>query len=126
MSKDNQSISVKDLMGKQVIDNKGTLLGVLKDLRLTCGGQDTEAIIELKTGEKTKVPWSDIQSVEDFVLLKSSEKVMEERKPEIMEEPVTEISEPVPAEVKEINCANCGAKIPSRAKFCRQCGKKTE
>jgi sporulation protein YlmC with PRC-barrel domain len=128
MSREKQSISIKELVGKQVIDNKGSLLGVLKDIKLTIGGQEAETLIELKNGEEVRASWSDIQSVEDFVLLKKTVKVKAEPARKRVEKPAKPVVEPVsppPVPPPSIICPNCGAKAPTHAKFCPKCGRKT-
>lgn len=129
MSKEKQSTSVKNLLGKQVIDIKGALLGSLKDLKVTVGGEEVEAVVELKTGGLVSIPWSDIQSVEDFVLVKKPVKVKEVEKrevekPEAQEVKVEAPPPPPPPLPPTLICPNCGAKAPGHAKFCPKCGKK--
>lgn len=128
MSREKQSISIKELVGKQVIDNKGSLLGVLKDIKLTIGGQEAETLIELKNGEQVKASWSDIQSIEDFVLLKKTVKIKAEPARKVVEKPARPVAEPVappPVPPPSIICPNCGAKAPTHAKFCPKCGRKS-
>lgn len=121
MSKEKYFISIRDLLDKQVIDNKGSLLGVIKDLKLLIGGQEAETFVELKSGEEVKIPWSDVQSVEDFVLLKKVEKKLSKVKEPARapKEPAQTPSVPSPILV----CTGCGAKAPRHAKFCPRCGK---
>lgn len=125
MSKERKVASVKTLLGKQVVDIKGALLGSLKDLKVTVGEQEVDAVVELKTGGVVSIPWLDVQSVEDFVLLKKPVKVkgVEEEggKPEAVEVKVEATPPPSPP---ILICPNCGAKAPGHAKFCPKCGNK--
>lgn len=127
MSREKQSTLVRNLLGKQVIDIKGSLLGSLKDLKLTVGGQEVEAVVELKTGGLVSIPWSDVQSVEDFVLVKKPVKVKEVEKKveEVTEAQEVKVEAPPPPPPLLI-CPNCGAKAPSHAKFCPKCGRKLQ
>lgn len=118
MSKEKIFISIKDLLDKQVIDNKGSLLGVIKDFKLLVGGQEAETLVELKNGDEVGIPWSDVQSVEDFVLLKKVEKKLVK-----VSKAAPKVSKAPPVPPPMIICSSCGAKAPRKAKFCPRCGK---
>ena len=106
-------ISVKEILEKKVIDNKGTLVGVIKDIELSLTGQ-INASIETKTGDLIEVPFSDISSVMDFVLLKETAKDIIKRKKQTKKD----------VSKKIIVCDKCGVKAPGIAKFCPKCGNK--
>lgn len=106
-------ISVKEILEKKVIDNKGTLIGVIKDIELSLAGQ-INALIETKTGDLIEISFSDISSVMDFVLLKETAKVIIKRKRQSKKG----------VSKKIVVCDKCGIKAPSIAKFCPKCGNK--
>lgn len=106
-------ISVKEIFEKKVIDNKGTLIGVIKDIELSLAGQ-INASIETKTGDLIEIPFSDISSVMDFVLLKETVKIISKRKNQSKKD----------VSKKIIVCNKCGIKAPGIAKFCPKCGNK--
>jgi sporulation protein YlmC with PRC-barrel domain len=105
-------ISVKEILEKKVIDNKGTLIGVIKDIELSLAGQINASIVT-KTGDLIEIPFSDISSVMDFVLLKETDKIIR-RKSQSKKD----------GSKKIIVCNKCGIKAPGIAKFCPKCGNK--
>jgi len=66
-----ESLSKEKLIGMQVIDGRGYLLGTVKDIGFTIGKMDISLIIQDKIGEMKEIPWNTIQAVGDFVLVKS-------------------------------------------------------
>jgi sporulation protein YlmC with PRC-barrel domain len=66
-----ESFSKEKLIGMQVIDGRGYLLGTVKDIGFTIGKMDISLIIQDKMGETKEMPWNTIQAVGDFVLVKS-------------------------------------------------------
>lgn len=106
-------ISVKEILEKKVIDNNGTLIGVIKDIELSLAGQ-INVSIETKTGDLIEIPFSDISSVMDFVLLKETAKIINKRKSQSKKD----------VSKKIIVCNKCGIKAPGIAKFCPKCGNK--
>jgi sporulation protein YlmC with PRC-barrel domain len=110
--KKNDLISVKEILEKRVIDNKGTLIGAIKDIELSLAGQ-INASIETKTGDLIEMPFSDIGSVMDFVLLKDTTNITIKRKKQSKK-----------VSNRTIVCDKCGIKAPDIAKFCPKCGNK--
>ena len=102
-------VSIQKFIDKKVIDSKGTFLGDVKDLKVKIGEPDIELIISSKTGEEIEISWSDIQSVEDFIILKKTVKLSKS---------VVTPPQPPTGTV----CESCGTKTLSRAKFCPKCG----
>ena len=110
MVKDSKFISIQKFIDKKVIDNNGTLVGEVKDLKVKLGQLDIELIITAKTGEEMDIPWSDIQSVEDFIILKKTVKLPKSA------------AVPMPKPSDTTICKNCGAETIKHAKFCPKCG----
>jgi len=105
----------QNFIGKQVIDVKGTLVGNVKDLAVSVGELDLALVVTTKAAAEIQVPWSDIQSIEDVVLLNRAVEL-----PKVPEPPTVT---PIPtgsASTKE--CPSCRATVPGQAKFCPKCG----
>jgi len=58
------------LVGMQVIDAEGHLVGTVKDVAFTIGRQDIALYVETKEGEGKSIPWQDVQATGDYILLK--------------------------------------------------------
>ncbi|MGC8849683.1 MAG: zinc-ribbon domain-containing protein [Candidatus Bathyarchaeia archaeon] len=119
-------VSYQAIIGKQVVDMKGALIGEVTDLAFDFKKPEIILRVKTKTRGEMEVPSSDILSVEDLILLKKEVKL-----PKVEAEiappptlpprpPEARIPEPVPT----IICPSCGAKAPSRAKYCPKCGNK--
>ncbi len=85
-------------------------------------------IITTKTDDAIEVVSSDVQSVEDLILLKKEVKLPKavSAPPQPPSPPPRARAPPPESRVPEpmIICPNCGARSPSRAKFCPKCGNK--
>lgn len=118
-------ISVKEILEKKVIDSKGTLVGVIIDIKLSLAGQ-IKVLIETKAVDLIEITFSDISSIKDFVLLKESAKIVsrgrsQSKKKEKIE---TRILERKKGSTKTVVCDKCGTEAPGHAKFCPKCGSK--
>jgi len=102
--------------GMQVIDSKGLLVGNVKDISVNFHEQSLAFLVATKNHTDLDVPWEDVLSVQDVVLLKK-EIVLQNPTEEKGTEPA---SSPVVQAV--LICPNCGASAPGRAKFCPKCG----
>ena len=69
-----KTITKEKLIGMQVIDGEGRLLGTARDFSFTMDGK-MFMIIEAKDGKTQEISWDDIQAASDFVLLKSKPKI---------------------------------------------------
>jgi hypothetical protein len=68
--------------------------------------------VTTKARSEMDVPWDDVLSVEDVVLLKKE-----------VELAVTIIAVPPPPAVQAVViCPSCGTSAPGHAKFCPRCG----
>jgi|YelNatPaOPRAMG01_1025707.scaffolds.fasta_scaffold11231_8 sporulation protein YlmC with PRC-barrel domain len=125
MSEKGNYVSYQAVIGKQVVDMRGALIGEVSDLAFDFKKPEIILRIKTKTKEGLEVSSTDILSVEDLILLKKEvklPKVEAEIAPPstIPPPPEARIPEPVPT----IICPSCGARAPSRAKYCPKCGNK--
>lgn len=65
-----KSVTRERLVGMQVIDGDGHLVGTVKDISFVIGRSGISLCIEGKDGSIKEVPWEEVQAVGDFVLLK--------------------------------------------------------
>ncbi|MEM2480316.1 MAG: PRC-barrel domain-containing protein [Candidatus Bathyarchaeia archaeon] len=65
-----RSVTRERLIGMQVIDGDGYLVGTVRDISFTVGRLGISLYVEGKDGSTKEVPWEEVQSVGDFVLLK--------------------------------------------------------
>lgn len=125
MSDKENYVNCQALMGKQVVDTRGALIGKVSDVAFDFKKPEIVLRIRTRTDETVEVSSSDIQSVEDLILLKKEIKLPKTEArvaPSSIPPPPPETRTPEP--VPTIICPNCGAKAPSRAKFCPKCGNK--
>lgn len=114
-----KEVSCKEFEGKQVVDASGTLVGNVKDLTVTVPSGKVSLLISTKEGNESKIAWQDIKSVGDVILLNKEVKLPKPPAPTLR--PIPSPPSPPPT---TINCPNCKARIPARAKFCPRCGSK--
>jgi sporulation protein YlmC with PRC-barrel domain len=97
----------------QVIDSKGAVVGNVKDVSVNFRAKALAFHITTKAHTEIDVPWDDVLSLEDVVLLKK----------EVELPAATTVGYPPPPTVQAaVICPRCGASAPSRAKFCPKCG----
>lgn len=71
MSKQEKKAMTKDrLIGMQVYDSEGSLMGQVQDLAFTVGKMGMTLIVGTKSGESQEIAWEDIQAAGDIVVLK--------------------------------------------------------
>jgi len=73
-----RTVAKEKLMGMQVIDSEAQIIGVVKDVSFTVGEAKMFIVIETKEGKTQEVPWEEVQSVGDLVLLKPKPKAVTE------------------------------------------------
>jgi len=106
--------------GMQVIDVKGSLVGTVKDVGISIGEKDISLIVGTKTGVDVEIPWTNVQSIEDVILLNKSVEIPA---------PAPMVSQPPPppppmAAPPTLVCPNCKTANPPHARFCAKCGTK--
>lgn len=70
MAKQEKAITRENLVGMQVINAKGHLLGTVKDIAFTVGKTGVSLHVENKKGQSRDTTWEEVQAVGDFVVLK--------------------------------------------------------
>lgn len=116
MSERTKFVPAQRFTGMQVIDGKGMLVGNVKDISVNFQGRSLAFLVTTKNLTELDVPWDDVLSVEDVVLLKN-EIVL----PAPSEDKGTESVHP-PVVQAVLICPDCGASAPGHAKFCPKCG----
>ena len=58
------------LVGMQVVDAKGVLVGKVKDLAFSVGKTGIALTVETEDGEIRTIAWEDVQAAADFIILK--------------------------------------------------------
>ena len=105
---------VQRFVGLQVIDTKGVLVGNVKDVSVDFHNRAL-AFVVAKNGREVNVPWEDVLSLEDVVLLNKE-------LPIPADTPVVGVQQP-PVVQAMLICPNCGTSAPGQAKFCPKCGR---
>jgi len=114
LSKKLKFVPAQHLSGMQVIDNKGMLVGNIKDVSVNFQERSLAFLVTCRNQTELDVPWEDVASVEDVVLLKKEiELPSEDRGAESVSPPTVQAT---------LICPGCGASAPGHAKFCPKCG----
>ena len=61
------------LVGMQVIDSKGVLIGKVKDVAFAVGKTGISLTVENQDGEVQNVGWDEIQGAADFIIIKPAQ-----------------------------------------------------
>lgn len=78
-----RSITRERLIGMQVIDGEGYIVGSVKDIGFTIGKVGILLFVEGRDGAAKEVPWEDVQAVGDVVLLKQRQTQVVEVQPQL-------------------------------------------
>ena len=109
-------LPIQQLIGLQVIDIRGSLIGNVKDILLDFENKEISLRVATKNTGEMDFGWDDVQSVEDVVLLKK----------EVDLSSTPKETEQAPSGTQAVQtlvvCSSCGASSPARAKFCSKCG----
>jgi sporulation protein YlmC with PRC-barrel domain len=70
MAKQERAVPRDKLIGMQVIDAEGRMVGIVKDVAFLVGKMGISLSVENKKGEGRNVTWDEVQAVGDFVVLK--------------------------------------------------------
>ncbi|MBS7638142.1 PRC-barrel domain-containing protein [Candidatus Bathyarchaeota archaeon] len=120
-----------ELVGKQVIDTKARIVGVVDDFAFDERGGT--ALVVKRDGEERIIPMSTIKAIGDIILKIADEEMAPEAAPIEIHPPTqpTQPTAPAPpeqptqqAQVGEApkSCPACGTSNPQGAKVCRHCG----
>ena len=105
-------------VGMQVIDNKGSVVGNVKDISVDFENKALAFRVSTKNRSELDMDWDDVQSVEDVVLLKKDV--------DLTSVPETQagssVGAPPPTVQAVLICPSCGTSTPGHAKFCPKCG----
>ena len=104
--------SSQRFVGMQVIDSKGSMVGNVKDVSVDFRNKELAFRVTTKTRTEMDIPWDDVLSVEDVVLLK--------KEVEVSTAPPTATPSPPTVQAMMI-CPSCGTSAPGHAKFCPKC-----
>ena len=104
-------LSRERMIGKQVIDSKGTIVGNVKDISVNLESKEIALLIAARTGAEVDVPSDDVLQVGDVILLSK----------EIELPPLPEGAPPVLPTAPN-KCAKCGHLNAPDSRFCIKCG----
>ena len=110
---DGKLVPVQQIIGLQVIDTRGSMIGNVKDISVDFEGKSISFHVNAKNNTELDFNWDDVQSVQDVILLK--------KQVELPSAPADHTSNP-PTVQALIICPSCGASTPAHAKFCSKCG----
>ena len=111
-----RSLPTQQLIGLQVIDTKGSVIGNVKDVAIDFLNKGVSLKVTTKNKAEMDFGWEDVQSVEDVVLLKRQIDLSAARPTEVNTSTNTQAVQTL------MICPSCGASAPARAKYCSKCG----
>jgi sporulation protein YlmC with PRC-barrel domain len=109
-------VPVQQVIGLQVIDTRGSMIGSVKDISVDFEGKSISFHVTAKNSTELDFNWDDVQSVQDVILLKKQVDL-----PSAPTDHASNSSNP-PTVQALIICPSCGASTPAHAKFCSKCG----
>jgi len=117
------------IIGKQVIDSKATIMGVVKDLSFDLVAKDFSLIIKAKADKEITVDSKNVKVVGDVILLMvAAEKFETPVAPPTSTKTKASPSVSLPAKPSPPKtlglCSGCGFQNESASKFCIKCGAK--
>jgi sporulation protein YlmC with PRC-barrel domain len=112
MSTPHKYVLAQRFVGMQVIDNKASVVGNVKDVSVNFTEKSLAFRVTTKNKSELDITWEDVQSVEDVILLKKE-----------VDLPTVQVEPTVPIVSQALLlCPNCGASAPAHATFCPKCG----
>lgn len=97
-----EALTKDKLIGRQVIDSEGNLVGNVKDVAFTIGKPGIALLVETMEGESKDVRWEDVQAAGDVIVIKPTSAQVQVR----VEQPQPE------GEPKEVRVPTKGALPP--------------
>ncbi len=113
-------VTGQKLLGMQVIDVKGSLVGVVRDVGVDLSDKQLILFVTTRARTDIEIAWGNIQSIEDVVLLT---KPVETPLPPAGTPP--SVAPPAVA-MGPVICPKCKFEAPAHAKFCPKCGSPTK
>jgi sporulation protein YlmC with PRC-barrel domain len=89
------------LIGMQVYDSEGNVVGAVQDIAFTVGKMGMTLIVETKKGDSKEVAWDDIQAAGDIVVLK----------PKGNQVSPMQTAEPAQTQAQPTTCPTCGGPL---------------
>ena len=111
-------VPAQRFVGMQVIDNKGSMIGTVKDVAVDFQNMKLTFRVTTKAKSELDLSWEDVLSVEDVVLLKKGVDMAAAVPPQ----PPTPTASTAPSVQAFVICSSCGTSAPGHAKFCPKCG----
>jgi sporulation protein YlmC with PRC-barrel domain len=110
-----QFVTRDKVIGMQVVDQRGVIVGTVKDIAFTVGREKIGLVVETKDKKEAHVQWTDVAAVGDLVLLRTHMPVAP---------PTLTIPSMAPPSTTSKVCPRCGFENLPIANFCRKCGAK--
>jgi sporulation protein YlmC with PRC-barrel domain len=66
-----QFVTREKVIGMQVVDQRGVVVGTVKDIAFTVGMEKIALVVETKDKKGTHIQWTDVAAVGDLVLLRT-------------------------------------------------------
>jgi sporulation protein YlmC with PRC-barrel domain len=114
--KPRKPMQVQRVIGLEVIDTNGSVIGSVKDVAVEFQNKDVSLKVTTKNKTEMEFSWDDVQSVEDVVLLKRGVD-LSATKPNGLGE-----SSNAQAVQALVICPSCGSSAPVHAMYCSKCG----
>lgn len=118
-----------NLIGMQIINSEGYILGNVKEVALVLGEPDQVITVEDSQARRNYIRWSDVAVAGDVILLKVdtppadapavTQSVAQSYVPPVAQS----VAQPVASPASQTNaCPKCGAELESGSAFCTSCG----
>ena len=114
-------LSRDKIIGKQVIDSKGMIIGSAKDLSIDFETKGIALTLTTRAGTEIVIQGGDVTNIGDVILLNKEMELPEASVPETPQ--VTPSANVVPP-LKQGLCRACNFQNDANSKFCIKCGNK--
>ena len=112
-NQDKKALTKDRLIGMQVYNSEGNLMGEVQDIAFTVGKMGMTLIVETKKGESQEFAWEDIQAAGDIVVLKPKGNVAS------MASTTAATTATQPAQTQTPTCPTCGGPLTYIAQYQR-------